>query len=665
MGRKRKKLSKIHGFKKGYTPWNFGKKMEFDREIEGKKCSRLTKTTFDRRVKKNCKGVLSIQNVDGSAVEQKILRPKPDSPDLVDTYLQAESDRPNAEINKVFTPKHIESLFNSEMRNHKIFNSHCDGDLLFDDKNHKQWGLAWQERLKCSKCSFVSKYYKTYNEQKSSKPGPKAAAINVQAQAALLHTSISNKAFREMLMTTNIIPPSPSGMQKAANKVAKKVEEINRESMRNIRKNLFEENKLCGLSNPNLVRSEFDVRYNNPIINTGTTPFQAGTQVTSTMSENNTSEKKIISVYTGSKLCNVASRLRGKGIEVVCPNHEGICTANLAEDATIGNEAKYSAECAKEVRDFLKISHITTDGDSKSFDGVRKIHGPNVMRLRCVRHLSGSMKRAIMKCTFSKCMFSGANKSTQKSRFACDIKARCVAELNQAFKINDGELYKTKEHMPNVIKAIIMCYKGYCGVTCKLDSFVCAGTPENHWQKYYIANGETCRMTCDDEIKVEQCLQILLGPKSLDLVRFLTSTQKSEAFNRSLSRCNPKNVTFSRNFPGRAHAAVHMRNHRFATSIIDICEKLGARIIPGSSVVKHLKQTDNRERYMSRYKKLASSKLKRAKSRNRKYRIHARIRFPTPVYKKGMNDPKYIEKCVLPKRVKPKLTKEHGYSKKL
>jgi hypothetical protein len=43
-------------------------------------------------------------------------------------------------------------------------------------------------------------------------------------------------------------------------------------------------------------------------------------------------------------------------------------------------------------------------------------------------------------------------------------------------------------------------------------------------------------MTPDDEMSVEKCIGVLLGSKSLELVRFLTSTQKCEAFNRTLQR---------------------------------------------------------------------------------------------------------------------------------
>jgi hypothetical protein len=43
----------------------------------------------------------------------------------------------------------------------------------------------------------------------------------------------------------------------------------------------------------------------------------------------------------------------------------------------------------------------------------------------------------------------------------------------------------------------------YCGYSCKVNSFVCAGLPHNHWQKSYIARGEIFKMTCDDVDKIE------------------------------------------------------------------------------------------------------------------------------------------------------------------
>jgi hypothetical protein len=61
-----------------------------------------------------------------------------------------------------------------------------------------------------------------------------------------------------------------------------------------------------------------------------------------------------------------------------------------------------------------------------------------------------------------------------------DLKARCVAELYQAFKAHKGQLFKVKMHMPNVIKTIVMCYKGLYGIYCQINSYVCADNNCRH-----------------------------------------------------------------------------------------------------------------------------------------------------------------------------------------
>jgi hypothetical protein len=61
-----------------------------------------------------------------------------------------------------------------------------------------------------------------------------------------------------------------------------------------------------------------------------------------------------------------------------------------------------------------------------------------------------------------------------------------VAELYQAFKAHKGQLFEVKKHMPNVIKTIVKCYKGFCGIHCQINSYVCAGLTSNHWHKEFI-----------------------------------------------------------------------------------------------------------------------------------------------------------------------------------
>lgn len=60
---------------------------------------------------------------------------------------------------------------------------------------------------------------------------------------------------REILMVANVPLPSLSRMQKTANNVFKMVEKINRESMRDIREKLVQENDQCGMSNKIMLES--------------------------------------------------------------------------------------------------------------------------------------------------------------------------------------------------------------------------------------------------------------------------------------------------------------------------------------------------------------------------------------------------------------------------
>ncbi|CAC5376449.1 unnamed protein product [Mytilus coruscus] len=514
MARKRKALSKKFGFQKGNTPATKGKKLKFEPKIESEPFMRLPHTVFESRVSHKSSKVLEVHDVEQSVCPPMLLWPRPKIPEQIDEYLDPTFPDPDNHTYKHYVPS---------------LNNGCDGDLDFDSHAAQKWGFAWRERLKCVTCGFVGQYYKLYHEVNSPAPGRKAATINMGIQAGLMTTSISNKSFRDITLTCNVIPANLSGMQKLANKVGSVIVNFNQQDMKDIRESLVAENEMVGYANPVLVNVETDGRYNNPIFNSDVTAFQAGTQVVQTMVENNTKLKHIVSVFTGNKLCKVASRLRNKGIEVLCPNHAGHCSANLAEDSVIGNETEYARQCTIELNDKLKIAHVTTDGDSKAVNGITNAQRSNVKILR---------------------------------------DARCTAELTYAFKAHEGKLFAVKNHMPAVIKAIVLCYSGGCGMSCQINSYVCAGMPSDHWQKGFLPNKEPLKMTSDDEVLVENCINVLLGPKSLELVRFLTSTQKCEAFNRTLQRCNPKIVTHSRNFSGRVHTAVHLRNHKFGNSTI-------------------------------------------------------------------------------------------------
>ena len=143
----------------------------------------------------------------------------------------------------------------------------------------------------CSKCTFVSYFYKLYEEVESKCKCRRSAKVNGGLQLGLMSTTMSNTGACRLLANTNIIPPSRNGMSKMSDKVGEAVINLNNESLKQIKQKLVEENKLCGNKDARSVHIEGDSCYNNPMFNSDSTPFQAGTIVTSTFCENNTRNK--------------------------------------------------------------------------------------------------------------------------------------------------------------------------------------------------------------------------------------------------------------------------------------------------------------------------------------------------------------------------------------
>ena len=104
----------------------------------------------------------------------------------------------------------------------------------------------------------------------------------------------------------------------------------------------------------------------------------------------------------------------------------------------------------------------------------------------------------------------------------------------------------------------------------------------------------------------------------LEKTKINTNTQKVEASNRSMRRSIPKNVTFSRNFPGRSHSAAHNINHGPGESIYHLCKVVGSPISPGTRVSRALKQQQNINDCHKRRKKKQKKKKKNKKKQKKK-----------------------------------------------
>lgn len=627
------------GFKKGEASPVKGKTFGFVREKCANKYVRLDRETHESRVHDSDNGVLTFHDVDGTETRVRPLRPR----FRVVSYVDALADstplasrvHPDLKTNKIYVPELLQRMMATENRSHRVKNASCRGDLVIDGFASQKWGGGWSECLMCTRCKYRSKMYKMYHEVERKGRGRKAAQVNVGLVLGSQSTSVGNTGIQTILNNANIIAPARSGMQKVANKVATKLKQINQESMTDIRRSIVTTNETIGQKNPRSVNVEVDSMYNNRMFNADSTPFQAGTQVATTMVENNTKHKKVIGFNFESKLCPTATRLRNKGHQVSCPKHKGHCSATLKPDDTIGDEQKYSNQVAKQVSRELSISNVTCDGDSKAYDGVKASQKHNVGHFKDLRHLGNSLKRAVAKAPFSKTMLPNNPKINLRNRFALSVKSRCIAELKTAHKHHSGDLKCIKRVMPQVKKSIIQCFKGYCGNQCKMHSYVCNG--DKSFTKNFLPGNLLTRvkMNAEDEIILDMCLDMILSPTSLELTKHLSTTQKCEAVNRALVAVVPKSVTFTRNAEGRMHGRIHALNHGTGTSVLLKTDKLGAPITRGSTVIRQLAARDRTALLQKDPIRKMKACTSRAKSRSFRYALHEKLH-----YRRGMSDPK-------------------------
>ncbi|XP_053400585.1 uncharacterized protein LOC128557329 [Mercenaria mercenaria] len=584
---KRQRNLRLCGFKKGVSNVHRGKKRTYVKHNTDKRYIRLPKQSYESRIHEY-KGIFTFKDVDGTDTNAVPLRSSAETRTLSDDYSVPDNMdvHPDLLTNRLYRPLELNQMFNSEIKMHCIGNNACTGDLIIDASVSRKWGICWYERLKCSKCNYKSKFYQLFEHVDSNVRGRKSAKANLGLQLGAMTTPVGNTGLVRILANTNITPPAKNSMRLQSNSVGKAIVELNKNNMHELRQKLKAENKACGNKNPEMTNVEGDSCYNNPLFNADSTPFQAGTIVTTTMCENNTRNKQIIGAFVGVKICKIASELRNKGETVVCPNHRGHCTASLAESDSIGNESRWNSQVATEINHDLSIAHFTGDGDSKGHSGVDKGQSKPVSHLKDIRHLSNSMRRQINKAKFSKNMFSGPHMANLQSRLSLSIRSRCVSELKKAHSVYQGNIEAIKGAMHNVTLTIILCFKGNCGESCKKYSFVCPGNFKQ--SKNYLPANLKLKMTKSDEATLYSCIQVLLGPNSIELTKLQTSTQKCEAVNRAYTSCMPKSVTYSRNCLGRIHGQILKLNHGYTNSTLLKSQCLGASLPKGTLVIKHL-----------------------------------------------------------------------------
>jgi len=196
-----------NSYAKGHTSVMMGKSFGYESSVVQRSFVRLPGDDYQDRISQ-LDEVLTFQDVDGSSTSAAPLRPRSRTRSRIEEYTNPESGKvhPDLLTNKIYRPLELGIMFNTEIRKH-IEDTSCHGFLMIDTANSRNWGLGSSERLKCDSCSYVSPYYRLYEELETGKRGRKPAKINVGLQTGLMTTPISNTGMSRILAHANIAPP--------------------------------------------------------------------------------------------------------------------------------------------------------------------------------------------------------------------------------------------------------------------------------------------------------------------------------------------------------------------------------------------------------------------------------------------------------------------------
>ena len=533
-------------------------------------------------------------------------------------------------------------MFNEAFQQHGQETSECDGKLTWDMDTEERRGLATRIRLKCEKCSYLSNMYNLYMELPSKTRGRRPAAVNYGLQIGLSQTSIGNSSLRKILMATNTPPPAESSLQKSSNTVMQKVIDINKHDMSKRCNNLVNINKLRGVQNPNTVSIQCDGMYNNALYSgVGETPFQPATQTVFSIAENLTKNHDIVGLVTKNKICPMRQHLKD------LPSHTcsgEICGANIPMTQNIGDEFTWAKEGMEGLLDNnLAIKDVTSDPDSTICKAAESLHTEGKLKNKPshyldTRHLAENVRKSLKKDEALQGIMPKRSKAERRrllQNFAIDFTDRCTAEVNQAHALYAGHAQKIKKQLSYASDAIVGCYMGEHAF-CKKHSLVCNGGKKN-WLKRspYLENDFKITASCANGTILRACVNKRLAPSVLVKTILNSNTQKVESFNRRLRRSLPKNVTFPRNFHGRAHSAAHSTNNGPGESLEALCAGVGAPIPEGGSVSRALKQIQLDFKRHKLYEKCDKYKNNRVARRKKLYQLHRKHQEETK-YRKNM-----------------------------
>lgn len=552
--------------------------------------------------------------------------------------------KPAMSGNRIVDISKMVAVMNSLYSCHRKSNGKCV-NLSIQLLREVKLGLAWKFQFKCKNCNFESELYKTYNEI----PNSKGAAINTNLAMAIMDTPIGISKARLLFTALDIPPPNRSHLQSLTNTVSGEIIALNEVDMTGKLHLVEQHNIAMGVPKPKHIDVSVDGRYNARGFKSSYKPGQSSSQAYTVAIENTTKERYIIGLAVENKLCWTGAWLKNRGFNVQCPGGHADCTANIPYLQS-HSERKMTYKIAEDLslQNFW-IRTVTTDGDSKSYLGLKDFYKKldeawQVSRQADPFHLAALQEKKARTAQFSKNMLPDKIKTKDGRQraitaFSKDIRARCSKIIEELARLGDGDLIEMLPKLPSVRAATINCYSGNCSF-CPTDSLVCSGVSEGSWwvkSAFLPTHGIThLKMDDNDKLILDVIFQMRLSETAVRSVSSNTSTQKNEAFNRAAVSTLSKETNYSRNFGGRLAAQVHKANNSVAKSVKRKLECVSSTHL-SDRAAHELEQISKNAHYHKKYQSTGAYKKKRVATRARLEFEHYLLRENEP------QEPDYIK----------------------
>ena len=367
---------------------------------------------------------------------------------------------------------------------------------------------------------------------------------------------------------------------------------------------------------------------------------------------------------------NYLSYYRSSTDEIQCDIKSEKCSATIPMEQSIGDERQWAKSCLLQLKeDQLQVQYITTDPDTSAFKAAEDLHLANMTSVAPVhqidtRHLSQNHRKHIKSRRSLLNMMPGVTRRCREKKlnsFAVDLSMRCQSEFQNIHRKVNSDTLLLQKHINMTSDAIIACYQGDHRL-CLSQSTVCMGDSDNNWlvKSEYLPYFFKLKVKIGSEKVLRDCIDYRLGASIVEKTKLNSNSQKVESVNNVIRHALPKNVTFARNFSGRAHCAVFKCNNGPGEAILKLCEAIGCSIPSNSKVSAGLLGEqkcfeNNQVRCGS-----AKRKIKHKFRRNNLYKLYEKHHEKIS-YRKAQ----LLLKKAKTRQLRAKVSKDHFYTLKL